>query len=115
MWKTLRKEFVYYYFFYLIPIKVLLLIISGIVFFPLELMNDLLIVIVCFQLTKKIENAEKNSKAIERWIKDVSELHLSKPAPTVAYTRYVTTYLFNNNEVSIQIRLLNGAFFEFHK
>nr|XP_049704670.1 intraflagellar transport protein 46 homolog isoform X2 [Helicoverpa armigera] len=37
-------------------------------------------------LTKKIENAEKNSKAIERWIKDVSELHLSKPAPTVAYT-----------------------------
>ncbi|KAL0819418.1 hypothetical protein ABMA28_007526 [Loxostege sticticalis] len=37
-------------------------------------------------LTKKIENAEKNSKAIERWIKDVSELHLSKPAPTVTYT-----------------------------
>ncbi|KAJ8714231.1 hypothetical protein PYW08_007851 [Mythimna loreyi] len=37
-------------------------------------------------LTKKIENPEKNSKAIERWIKDVSELHLSKPAPTVAYT-----------------------------
>uniref|UniRef100_A0A2H1WSQ0 Intraflagellar transport protein 46 homolog n=1 Tax=Spodoptera frugiperda TaxID=7108 RepID=A0A2H1WSQ0_SPOFR len=37
-------------------------------------------------VTKKIENAEKNSKAIERWIKDVSELHLSKPAPTVAYT-----------------------------
>ncbi|XP_075983313.1 intraflagellar transport 46 [Anticarsia gemmatalis] len=36
-------------------------------------------------LTKKIENAEKNAKAIERWIKDVSELHLSKPAPTVAY------------------------------
>lgn len=36
-------------------------------------------------LTKKIEDAEKNSKAIERWIKDVSELHLSKPAPTVAY------------------------------
>ncbi|KAJ8723690.1 hypothetical protein PYW07_007670 [Mythimna separata] len=37
-------------------------------------------------LTKKIENPEKNSKAVERWIKDVSELHLSKPAPTVAYT-----------------------------
>ncbi|XP_049878186.1 intraflagellar transport protein 46 homolog isoform X2 [Pectinophora gossypiella] len=37
-------------------------------------------------LTKKIENAEKNSKAIDRWIKDVSELHLSKPAPTVSYT-----------------------------
>ncbi|XP_053613437.1 intraflagellar transport protein 46 homolog [Plodia interpunctella] len=37
-------------------------------------------------LTKKIENAEKNTKAIERWIKDVSELHLSKPPPTVTYT-----------------------------
>ncbi|XP_026332899.1 intraflagellar transport protein 46 homolog isoform X2 [Hyposmocoma kahamanoa] len=37
-------------------------------------------------LTKKIENAEKNSKAVDRWIKDVSELHLSKPAPTVTYT-----------------------------
>ncbi|KAL4713047.1 hypothetical protein ACJJTC_001101 [Scirpophaga incertulas] len=37
-------------------------------------------------LTKKIENAEKNPKAIERWIKDVSELHLSKPPPTVTYT-----------------------------
>ncbi|RVE53866.1 hypothetical protein evm_001528 [Chilo suppressalis] len=37
-------------------------------------------------LTKKVENAEKNSKAIERWIKDVSELHLSKPPPTVMYT-----------------------------
>lgn len=36
-------------------------------------------------LTKKIENAEKNPKAIERWIKDVSELHLTKPAPTVVY------------------------------
>ncbi|KAI5642801.1 hypothetical protein NE865_05099 [Phthorimaea operculella] len=37
-------------------------------------------------LTKKIENAEKNTKAIDRWIKDVSELHLSKPAPTVTYS-----------------------------
>ncbi|XP_013192081.1 intraflagellar transport protein 46 homolog [Amyelois transitella] len=37
-------------------------------------------------LTKKIENAEKNTKAIDRWIKDVSELHLSKPSPTVTYT-----------------------------
>ncbi|CAG4957081.1 unnamed protein product [Colias eurytheme] len=37
-------------------------------------------------LTKKIDNAEKNPKAIERWIKDVSELHMSKPAPTVTYT-----------------------------
>ncbi|XP_041969496.1 intraflagellar transport protein 46 homolog isoform X8 [Aricia agestis] len=37
-------------------------------------------------VTRKIENAEKNPKAIERWIKDVSELHMSKPAPTVTYT-----------------------------
>ncbi|CAG5004127.1 unnamed protein product [Parnassius apollo] len=38
-------------------------------------------------LTKKIEEAEKNPKAIERWIKDVSELHAAKPPPTVTYTR----------------------------
>ncbi|XP_072929692.1 intraflagellar transport protein 46 homolog [Epargyreus clarus] len=37
-------------------------------------------------LTRKIDDAEKNPKAIERWIKDVSELHMSKPAPTVTYT-----------------------------
>ncbi|CAK1547461.1 unnamed protein product [Leptosia nina] len=37
-------------------------------------------------LTKKIEDAENNPKAIDRWIKDVSELHMSKPAPTVTYT-----------------------------
>ncbi|XP_050664218.1 intraflagellar transport protein 46 homolog [Leptidea sinapis] len=37
-------------------------------------------------LTKKVEDAEKNPRAIERWIRDVSELHLSKPAPTLAYS-----------------------------
>lgn len=45
-----------------------------------------------FQLTKKIEDAEKNGKAIERWIRDVSELHRAKPPPTVAYTRSVTPF-----------------------
>ncbi|GBP24430.1 Intraflagellar transport protein 46 homolog [Eumeta japonica] len=37
-------------------------------------------------VTKKIDNAEKNPKAIERWIKDVSELHLTKPPPNFAYS-----------------------------
>ncbi|CAH0728612.1 unnamed protein product, partial [Brenthis ino] len=37
-------------------------------------------------LTRKIDSAEKNPKAIERWIKDVSELHSAKPAPTFTYT-----------------------------
>ncbi|XP_061722051.1 intraflagellar transport protein 46 homolog isoform X1 [Cydia pomonella] len=38
-------------------------------------------------VTKKLENAEKNGKALDRWIKDVSELHRAKPPPTVAYSR----------------------------
>ncbi|CAH2094806.1 unnamed protein product [Euphydryas editha] len=37
-------------------------------------------------LTRKIENAEKNPKAVERWVKDVSELHAAKPPPTFTYT-----------------------------
>ncbi|XP_048486161.1 intraflagellar transport protein 46 homolog [Plutella xylostella] len=37
-------------------------------------------------MTKKIDDAERNPKAIDRWIRDVSELHLAKPAPTVTYT-----------------------------
>nr|XP_026498944.1 intraflagellar transport protein 46 homolog [Vanessa tameamea] len=36
-------------------------------------------------LTRKIDNAEKNPKAIERWVKDVSELHSVKPPPTFTY------------------------------
>ncbi|CAG2061227.1 unnamed protein product, partial [Timema podura] len=36
---------------------------------------------------KKVESAEKNPKAIDRWIKDISDLHRSKPPPTVHYTR----------------------------
>lgn len=37
---------------------------------------------------KKVENGEgKNSKDIEKWIKDISDLHRSKPPPTVHYTK----------------------------
>nr|CAD7269412.1 unnamed protein product [Timema shepardi] len=39
------------------------------------------------QVIKKVESAEKNPKAIGRWIKDISDLHRSKPPPTVHYTR----------------------------
>ncbi|RZF32127.1 hypothetical protein LSTR_LSTR003990 [Laodelphax striatellus] len=38
-------------------------------------------------VVKKVEDAEKNPKAIDRWIRDISELHKSKPAPNVHYTK----------------------------
>ncbi|KAJ1526178.1 hypothetical protein ONE63_009337 [Megalurothrips usitatus] len=38
-------------------------------------------------VVKQVEDAEKNGKAIEKWIKDISDLHRSKPPPTVHYTR----------------------------
>ncbi|XP_014290907.1 intraflagellar transport protein 46 homolog [Halyomorpha halys] len=38
-------------------------------------------------LVKKLANAEKNPKAIDKWIKDISELHKSKPPPTLEYSR----------------------------
>ncbi|XP_054282617.1 intraflagellar transport protein 46 homolog [Macrosteles quadrilineatus] len=38
-------------------------------------------------VVKKVEEADKNQKAIDRWIHDISELHKSKPAPTVQYSR----------------------------
>nr|CAD7434217.1 unnamed protein product [Timema monikensis] len=41
----------------------------------------------CRPVIKKVESAEKNPKAIDRWIKDISDLHRSKPPPTVHYTR----------------------------
>eukprot|EP00116_Pleurobrachia_bachei_P003836 sb/3464098/ len=34
-----------------------------------------------------IENAEKNPKAIESWIKNISELHRQKPPPAVHYSK----------------------------
>ncbi|KAK4291145.1 hypothetical protein Pmani_036008 [Petrolisthes manimaculis] len=36
---------------------------------------------------KTVENAEKNGKVIEKWVRDISELHRSKPAPTVHYSK----------------------------
>ncbi|XP_018097487.2 LOW QUALITY PROTEIN: intraflagellar transport protein 46 homolog [Xenopus laevis] len=36
---------------------------------------------------KTLENAERNSKAIDAWIESISELHRSKPPATVHYTR----------------------------
>ncbi|XP_021925353.1 intraflagellar transport protein 46 homolog isoform X2 [Zootermopsis nevadensis] len=38
-------------------------------------------------VVKKVECAEKNTKAIDRWIKDISDLHRSKPPPTVHYSK----------------------------
>ncbi|BES99863.1 intraflagellar transport 46 homolog (Chlamydomonas) [Nesidiocoris tenuis] len=38
-------------------------------------------------VVKKLQNAEKNPKAIEKWIKDIGELHKTKPAPTIQYSR----------------------------
>lgn len=38
------------------------------------------------QIIKKVENVEKNIKTIDRWIKDVSDLHRAKPPPMVRYT-----------------------------
>ncbi|KAH1005924.1 hypothetical protein HUJ04_006823 [Dendroctonus ponderosae] len=38
-------------------------------------------------VVKKISNVEKNSKVIEKWIKDVSHLHKSKCSPVVRYSQ----------------------------
>jgi intraflagellar transport protein 46 len=36
---------------------------------------------------RSIEHAEKNTKEIENWVKRISDLNRSKPAPTVQYSR----------------------------
>mmetsp|Transcript_86453 Transcript_86453/g.249715 ORF Transcript_86453/g.249715 Transcript_86453/m.249715 type:complete len:375 (+) Transcript_86453:75-1199(+) len=36
---------------------------------------------------RSIENAEKNPKEIENWVKRIEDLNRSKPAPTVVYSR----------------------------
>ncbi|XP_066254908.1 intraflagellar transport protein 46 homolog [Euwallacea similis] len=38
-------------------------------------------------VVKKIDNLEKNSKVIDKWIKDVSHLHKSKSSPVVRYSQ----------------------------
>ncbi|XP_069677560.1 intraflagellar transport protein 46 homolog isoform X5 [Periplaneta americana] len=40
-------------------------------------------------VVKRVECAEKNTKAIDRWMKDISDLHRSKPPPTVHYSNFV--------------------------
>ncbi|KAJ8976943.1 hypothetical protein NQ317_010139 [Molorchus minor] len=37
-------------------------------------------------VVKKIDNVEKNSKVIDKWIKDVSDLHKTKSSPVVRYS-----------------------------
>ena len=39
------------------------------------------------RLVKSIENADKNPKAIEKWIESIENLHRSKPSPQVTYTK----------------------------
>ena len=38
-------------------------------------------------VVRSLENAEKNPKAVENWIANISELHRSKPPPTVHYQK----------------------------
>lgn len=45
---------------------------------------------ISFQSVKTVENAEKNGKVIEKWVRDISELHRSKPPPTVHYNKLVS-------------------------
>ena len=44
-------------------------------------------------MVKSIENAEKNSKALDNWVESIAELHRQKPPQTVHYSKYVRTYL----------------------
>uniref|UniRef100_T1J6N3 Intraflagellar transport protein 46 homolog n=1 Tax=Strigamia maritima TaxID=126957 RepID=T1J6N3_STRMM len=38
-------------------------------------------------IVKQLENAGKNPKEIDKWIKSISDLHKSKPPPTVHYSK----------------------------
>lgn len=37
-------------------------------------------------IIKKVENVEKNTKVIDKWIKDISDLHRSKSSPVFKYS-----------------------------
>jgi len=50
-------------------------------------------------VVKKVENVGKNSKVIENWIKDISDLHRSKPSPSVHYSKLVALYLFIHHTI----------------
>ena len=41
---------------------------------------------------KTVDNAEKNHKEVTTWIKNVSELHKGRPAPTVNFTKTMPDY-----------------------
>jgi intraflagellar transport protein 46 len=38
-------------------------------------------------VVKKVENVSKNAKIIDNWINDISDLHRSKPSPSVHYSK----------------------------
>ncbi|KAL0273483.1 UNVERIFIED_CONTAM: hypothetical protein PYX00_006137 [Menopon gallinae] len=38
-------------------------------------------------VVKKIDDAEKNGKSIEKWIKAINDLHRTKPPPSIHYTK----------------------------
>ena len=40
------------------------------------------------QVAKRVEGTTKKDKAIDKWIKDIGDLHKSKPLASVTYTKY---------------------------
>ena len=36
---------------------------------------------------KKVSNVDKEMKVVDKWIKDIDDLHRSKPAPTIQYSK----------------------------
>ena len=36
---------------------------------------------------KKVSDVDKEVKIVEKWIKDIEDLHRSKPAPTIQYSK----------------------------
>ena len=36
---------------------------------------------------KKVRDVDKEVKIVEKWIKDIEDLHRSKPAPTIQYSK----------------------------
>ena len=36
---------------------------------------------------KKVSNIDKEIKVVDKWIKDIDDLHRSKPAPTIQYSK----------------------------
>ncbi|XP_059482061.1 intraflagellar transport protein 46 homolog isoform X2 [Neocloeon triangulifer] len=38
-------------------------------------------------VVKRLENAEQNMRAVDKWIRDIQELHRNHPPPSINYTR----------------------------